>query len=159
CCEYLNLPDYVEYEFAPSQSRIADTYASADVWLVPSTLEGYGLPTLEAMACRTPVICTPAGAAPTLAREHGGGTLVPVSDPVAMAQAILDIEALSPEAWRIMSDAAYRTARSRRWEQTTDQFEQILQSVATATTAPQTRDDDQSPSLSDAAAVVNSASH
>ena len=58
-----------------------------DAWLFPSRAEGFGLPILEAKACRTPVVATPAGAAPELL-SSGGGILVPHDDPAAMAAAI-----------------------------------------------------------------------
>ena len=50
----------------PPQDKIRDIYSACDAWLFSSRKEGFGLPILEAMACRTPVIATPAGAAPQL---------------------------------------------------------------------------------------------
>jgi len=112
-------------------------YGACTGWLFGSRREGFGLPILEAMACRTPVIATPAGAAPELI-DRGGGMLVKPEDPADMARAIEHIHALSETEWRDMSDLAYATAANYTWDDATDAFERALQSVierAGATTA------------------------
>ncbi len=62
----LPLPSGAEYVELPAQNQLKDLYGKCDAWLVGSREEGFGLPILEAMACRTPVISTPAGAAPEI---------------------------------------------------------------------------------------------
>ncbi|CAA9376712.1 MAG: Glycosyl transferase, group 1 family protein, partial [uncultured Phycisphaerae bacterium] len=86
----LPLPDGAEFRFQPPQDELRDYYGRCDAWLFGSRSEGFGLPLLEAMACRTPVIATPAGAAPELV-ARGGGVLVLMEDPEAMAEAILRV--------------------------------------------------------------------
>ncbi|MGC8714943.1 MAG: glycosyltransferase [Leptodesmis sp.] len=49
-----------------------DYYSACDAWLFPSRYEAVGLPILEAMACRTPVIGTPAGIAPEMLSDGAG---------------------------------------------------------------------------------------
>ncbi len=120
-----SLPTGIDHEIAPAQARIPEVYASCDAWLFGSSVEGFGLPILEAMACRTPVIGTPAGAAPELIGQ-GGGILVPHDDPQAMAEAILKICMMPENDWQAMSDAAYRTATSYTWDDATDRFEAAL---------------------------------
>jgi glycosyltransferase involved in cell wall biosynthesis len=63
---HLPLPPGTDFTMQPAQDRIRDIYSRCDAWLVGSRSEGFGLPILEAMACRTPVIATPTGAAPEL---------------------------------------------------------------------------------------------
>lgn len=121
----LPLPENTEYIYRPNQELIKEVYASCDAWLFASLLEGFGLPILEAMACRTPVIGTPAGAAPELICQ-GGGILVKSEDPEDMARAIIEIITMSNEKWQIMSDAAYKTATSYTWDDATDLFEEAL---------------------------------
>ena len=77
----------VQFTRQPPQEKLREIYAQCDAWLFTSRLEGFGLPLLEAMACRTPVIATPAGAAPELL-AGGGGILVKPEDPQDMANAI-----------------------------------------------------------------------
>ncbi|QDU70309.1 glycosyltransferase family 4 protein [Mucisphaera calidilacus] len=113
----------------PPQQDIPSLYAASHAWLFPSRAEGFGLPILEAMACRTPVIGTPAGAAPELIGQ-GGGILVPHEDPQAMADAILRICNMPDHEWQAMADAAYQTATSYTWDDATDRFEQALATAA-----------------------------
>jgi glycosyltransferase involved in cell wall biosynthesis len=121
----LALPAGAEFVQQPAQSAIRDFYARADAWLFPSRSEGFGLPILEAMACRTPVIATPAGAAPDLL-AGGGGMLVPHESPAAMAAAIEQICRMENHAWRILSDKAYHTATRYTWDDATTLFEAAL---------------------------------
>jgi glycosyltransferase involved in cell wall biosynthesis len=123
--EHLALPAGTQYTRAPAQDRIRESYAACDAWLVASRSEGFGLPLLEAMACRTPVIATPAGAAPELA-SGGGGVLVPHEDPQAMAAEIVRLAALSEVQWRAMSAAAYETARRHDWGASVELLEAAL---------------------------------
>ncbi|MCU0523483.1 MAG: glycosyltransferase family 4 protein [Elainella sp. Prado103] len=122
---HLPLPPDTQYFYQPPQSLIKDLYAQCDAWLFTSRVEGFGLPILEAMACRTPVIGTPVGAAPELLKS-GGGILVEPEDPIAMAQAIERIHALSELEWQAMSQVAYRQATSYTWEEATQKFEAAL---------------------------------
>jgi glycosyltransferase involved in cell wall biosynthesis len=124
----LPLPADAIYERCPPQDRLRAIYASADAWLFGSRVEGFGLPLLEAMACRTPVIATPAGAAPELAAA-GGAILVHPEDPAGMAEAIVRLAALPDPEWRRLSDAALETARRLTWDQATDRFEAALRLI------------------------------
>ena len=116
------LPPNVTYSYRPSNGQLREIYAACDAWVFSSRREGYGLPILEAMVCRTPVIATPAGAAPELL-EQGGGISVKPEDPVDMATAIQTMCQLPEADWKMMSDRAYETAVGYTWEDATDRFE------------------------------------
>jgi glycosyltransferase involved in cell wall biosynthesis len=122
---HLPLPNNAQYFFQPAQDCIKDIYAQCDVWLFSSHTEGFGLPILEAMACRTPVIAAPAGAAPELLCE-GGGIVLERNDPVLMAQAIQKICTLEDTQWQQLSEQAYQTACQNSWEKATHDFEAAL---------------------------------
>lgn len=124
----LPLPPGAEYDPNPSQKALKDLYSKCDAWLFASRSEGFGLPILEAMACRTPVIGTPVGAAPELL-SSGGGILVKPEDPEDMAKAIEQVCHLSDDQWRTMSDAAYAQVTAYTWEDATDRFEAALQTA------------------------------
>lgn len=131
-------PAGMEYVSSPPQERIPGIYASCDAWLFGSRCEGFGLPILEAMACRTPVIGTPAGAAPELlgpgpnTDDAPAGVLVPMENPAAMAEAIVNVVRLEEAAWRALSDRAHNVATGYTWEQAADLFEAQLRAAATA---------------------------
>ena len=119
------LPTGTEYRFEAKDEELRHLYAACDAWLFGTRIEGFGLPILEAMACRTPVIATPAGAAQMLI-EKGGGILVPMGDITAMGEAIVRISSMTDGEWKVMSDAAYLTATAYTWEDAADQFEKAL---------------------------------
>src|ERR687886_1458476 len=106
----LPLPPGTEYVRKPPQHTIKDLYSQCDAWLFGSRKEGFGLPIIEAMACRTPVIGTPTGAAPELLAD-GTGILVKPEDPEDMAKAIEQIYKLSESEWRGSADGAHSTGR------------------------------------------------
>lgn len=127
--ETLGLPPEVEFHLRAPEQKLKEIYGACDVWLFGTRREGFGLPILEAMACRTPVIGTPAGAAPELLAP-GGGILVPMEDWRAMAEAIVKVCTLPDADWRAMSDNAYATASRYTWDDATDLFEAVLQRAA-----------------------------
>lgn len=121
----LALPRGTEFAFTPSQDAIRSLYASCTAWLFGSRREGFGLPILEAMACRTPVVATPGGAAPEIL-ARGGGHLVPHDDAAAMSARIGEICALSDGDWQRLSEEAYSNAASYTWDDAVDLFEAAL---------------------------------
>ena len=121
----LPLPPGTQHAYKPDQSTLKDIYAQCDAWLFGSRSEGFGLPILEAMACRTPVIGTPAGAAPELL-ANGRGILVNPENPEDMARAIEQMCQLGDREWRSMSDAAHAKATGYTWDDATELFEKAL---------------------------------
>ncbi|HEY9909111.1 MAG TPA: glycosyltransferase family 4 protein [Thermosynechococcaceae cyanobacterium] len=123
--DHLPLPDGVEYMQSPPQDKIRELYAQCDAWLFGSRSEGYGLPILEAMACRTPVIGAPTGAAPELLANKAG-ILVKPEDPRDMAEAIVKICQMPEAEWQSLSDRAYAVARLHTWDEAVERFEAAL---------------------------------
>ena len=122
---YNPLPEGAEFVFRPAQGTVPALYARCDAWLFASRLDSFGLPILEAMACRTPVIGVPIGAAPELLAD-GAGRLVPPESPEAMAAAIVDLISGPAPAWRAASDHAHRRAHGYSWDDATERFLQAI---------------------------------
>lgn len=59
----LGIQDAVHWVYL-SDSELVDAYRAAEVVVLPSLYEGFGLPVMEAMACGTPVVCSNRGALP-----------------------------------------------------------------------------------------------
>ncbi|HEV7301773.1 MAG TPA: glycosyltransferase family 4 protein [Tepidisphaeraceae bacterium] len=132
------LPAGTRFAYQPPQETLRDTYASCDAWLFASRSEGFGLPILEAMACRTPVIATPAGAAPELLASQGG-ILVHPEHCESMADAIIRIAQMPNADWTTMADRAYATATRYTWDQATDRFETALERALAKQNNPTSR--------------------
>ena len=91
--------------FLGKQEPVAEILSVADVMLLPSESETFGLAALEAMACSVPVVSSDAGGLPEVNLEGVTGYLRPVGDVAAMAaatRALLDDEPLRLQ----MADAA-----------------------------------------------------
>ena len=118
-------PQGGKHVFQPSQSEIPGLYASVDVWLLGSDTEGFGLPVLEAMACRTPVVTTACDGTVDIARDCEGAILTPTDDPERMAEAVLSI-LTDRKGWEKRSTAARKRAELFRWDKACDALEAIL---------------------------------
>lgn len=91
---------------------VAPLLASADLFLLPTSSESFGLSALEALASGVPVIGTRAGGLPEVVREGETGYLCEVGDVDSMARASLSI-LKDPEKWRAMSELGASDARAR----------------------------------------------
>ena len=125
--EGLPLPEETEFFYRPSQNKIREIYSSCDFWLFSSRVEGFGLPILEAMACRTPVIATRAGAAPELVGK-GGGFLLDDWSVERMSDTIVNALSMTPEDWGAMSCRAREIVTEYSWDDATILFEKALAS-------------------------------
>ncbi|HRX85651.1 MAG TPA: glycosyltransferase family 4 protein [Phycisphaerae bacterium] len=121
----LPLPPGTDYRFCPPQAQIRSIYAAADVWLCPSTTEGFALPPLEAMACRCPAISTRCGGPEDFVEEGYNGYLVDVGDSAAMAQRLVEL-LRDPARLRTMAEHAYVTRLRFTWKRAVDRFEAAL---------------------------------
>lgn len=119
------IPAFIRYHASPAQSELRSIYGSCTAWIFPSREEGFGLPILEALASGTPLISTPAGAAPEILNE-GGGYLLEGFDADEMADKIVEIVSIAPEEWRLKSSACTRIARRYSIEKSIDKFEKAL---------------------------------
>lgn len=96
--------------FVGKQLEVAPYLSSADLLLLPSQTEGFGLAALEAMACGTPAIASNAGGLPEVITDHLDGRLIDVGNIDAMAHAALEIVASQLDT---MSRNARATAENR----------------------------------------------
>ncbi len=71
------------------RTDVAELMRNMDLFVLPSLGEGISNTILEAMSCGLPVVATRVGGNPELVEDAHNGTLVPVSDPEALAQTLL----------------------------------------------------------------------
>ncbi|MFI5116991.1 MAG: N-acetyl-alpha-D-glucosaminyl L-malate synthase BshA [Terriglobales bacterium] len=99
-------------DFLGKQDRINEKLAVADLMLLPSQLESFGLAALEAMACEVVPITTNEGGLPEVVDHGKTGFLAPVGDVETMANYAIEI--LSDEnKLRQMGEAARASAQAR----------------------------------------------
>ena len=98
--------------FLGKQERVNELLPIADLLLMPSELESFGLAALEAMACKVPAIATRVGGIPELIDHNETGLLYPVGEVEAMAQGALELLGDKPRL-DAMRSAARLTARKR----------------------------------------------
>jgi glycosyltransferase involved in cell wall biosynthesis len=123
---HLPLPAGTTYIRRPKQNELRDIYARCDVWLCGSRAEGFHLPPLEAMACRTPVVSTRVGGPMDIIDDGINGFIVDVEDHVALAERTTEVLNLSDDRWLEISNAALETAIAYTWDDATDLFEGAL---------------------------------
>jgi D-inositol-3-phosphate glycosyltransferase len=87
----LDLEDVVRFVGAVDQARLPEFYRAADVTVMPSTYESFGLVAVESMACGTPVVASRVGGLATIVRDSENGALVPWRDPRLFADRIRPI--------------------------------------------------------------------
>jgi glycosyltransferase involved in cell wall biosynthesis len=127
--ERLGVRNCVRFVGKQPQQQIRDYMSVADLLLLPSLSESFGLTALEAMACEVPVIATRVGGIPEVVEEGGCGYLFAVGDTRGMSEASL----------RILSNDVERERLGRRGREiavsrfTTDriipQYEELYRKV------------------------------
>lgn len=110
----LGIHDVVIFLGKRSQDTLPYYYSAAQVVVVPSHYESFGMVALEAMACGTPVIASQVGGLAYLVKDGKTGYVVPEGNPEALEQALKKlIEA--PTLREQMCDQAVEYARSYDW--------------------------------------------
>jgi N-acetyl-alpha-D-glucosaminyl L-malate synthase BshA len=99
-------------DFLGKQENVNELLALADLMVMPSGMESFGLAALEGMACRVPAIATRVGGVPELVEHDVNGLLYEVGDVEAMAAGAIDLLS-DPARLEAMSTAARRTAQDR----------------------------------------------
>lgn len=125
----LGVEGFVQFVGKQPQSMIRDYLSVADLFLLPSQSESFGLSALEAMACEVPVIATRVGGVPEVIEEDGCGYLFDVGDVDSMAKAALQV--LSDDGKRERLGRRGREIAVSRFttEQIIPQYEELYKSV------------------------------
>ena len=90
--------------FVGKQPKIVDYLSAADVLLLPSEQESFGLAALEAMACEVPVVASRVGGIPEVVTDGETGFLSEVGD----------VDKMSIDAARLLSDPTLRREMGKR---------------------------------------------
>lgn len=118
-CRQQGVLDVMRFVPAVSQEELADWYRAADMLVVPSRSESFGLVALEAQACGTPVLASAVGGLPAAVWDGVTGLLVRGHDPSDYADRMLWF-ARHCDAVTAMGRAAVRHAQGKSWRAAAD---------------------------------------
>jgi glycosyltransferase involved in cell wall biosynthesis len=124
-----NLAERVTLAGAVSPTRLAELYAQADLFVLPSRFEGYGMAFTEAIAHGVPVIGTRAGAIPETVPAQAG-ILVPPDDRAALAAALRRVIGDGAERQCLAAGAQAAAADLPTWAQSAQAFSRALEAVS-----------------------------
>jgi D-inositol-3-phosphate glycosyltransferase len=125
----LGISDQVTFLGKRPQRSLPSYYASADVVVMPSLYESFGMVALEAMACGTPVVASNVGGLSSVVRHGKTGFLVPAREPQALAARLGQLLA-DPPLRKRLGECGAQVARAYAWTRIADQIEQVYQDVS-----------------------------
>ena len=117
--DQLELHRIVEFRPPAVRDVVADFYRAADLTVVPSYNESFGLVALESQACGTPVVAAAVGGLPTAVADDVSGVLVDGHDPQHWAKVLADL-LRAPLVMRRLADGAREHAARFAWDRTAD---------------------------------------
>jgi len=121
-----DVPKYVEFHEKPSNEKLREIYNSCDIFVFPSRQEGFGMPPMEAMACRLACVITNVGAVPEYTIHGETAIVVPPKQPEKLAQGVLYLLQDDRRRQRI-AGAGNDYIKQFNWNKSTDQLEKIFQ--------------------------------
>lgn len=124
-----NLDNRVAVHGAVSPERLGELYAGADLFVLASRFEGYGMAYAEAIAHGLPIIGTNAGAIPDTVPADIG-VLVAPDDPDTLALALRKVIANPDERRRMGTRARAAASRLPTWQESAKIFERALEALA-----------------------------
>ncbi len=92
----LKLHSFIKFVGQQHQHELPFYYNAADVVVMPSHYESFGMSALEAMACGTPVVTTNVTGISTMFENNGHHTVISANNPIMLAQAIEKIISAAP---------------------------------------------------------------
>lgn len=123
-----SLPDGYHYFRRPNQEQLNHIYNEAAIFLGTSFQEGWGLPIGEAMICGAAVVCTDNGGYAEMAKDYQTALVVPVGDPEAMAEKIVEL-ILDKDLRLRLAEAGHDFIQQFTWERSCRLLEQELMST------------------------------
>jgi len=120
--------DVVTFIGKHSQDTLVYFYSAADVLVMPSHYESFGMVALEAMACGTPVVATEVGGLAFLIKDGQTGFLFPGDDPHALCDRLTAL-ITNPTARELMGKRATAHAQQYSWREIASQLVGVYENM------------------------------
>src|SRR5690606_1694381 len=120
----LGITDVMRFEPPSPQQELAAWYRAADVTVVPSHSESFGLVAVESQACGTPVVASRVGGLCTAVADGESGVLIPGHDPADYAAVLRRLYA-EPGLHARLARGAVRHGQSFGWDATVDDLLEV----------------------------------
>ncbi|HYX82664.1 MAG TPA: N-acetyl-alpha-D-glucosaminyl L-malate synthase BshA, partial [Gemmatimonadales bacterium] len=117
-----------DVRFLGKVENVGDVLRGADLFLLPSATESFGLAALEAMACAVPVVASATGGLPEVVNDGTTGYLAPPGDVATMADRALRVLE-NPNEHASMKNAALARARDFAAEKVVPRYEALYEEV------------------------------
>jgi len=125
-CHELNLNDLVIFLGKRGQDTLPYYYSAAEVLVMPSHYESFGMVALEAMACGTPVVASQVGGLAFLIQDGVTGFVVPDGNPTLLADRLEQL-IRDPQLRQRLGQQAADYARQYAWEKIAQRMLQVYQ--------------------------------
>lgn len=126
--ERLGLRDRVHFTGALDRGQVAAVMSGAEVFVMPSRVEPFGIVALEAWRAGTPVVVSSSGGASEFVRDQADGYVVDPTDTDALAAALRQLIA-SPDLRRQFAAAGRRRVSEFSWDRQTARYESVYERV------------------------------
>lgn len=120
-----DVPSFAEFHLNPSNSELRKLYNSSSMFLFPSRSEGFGMPPMEAMACKIPVVATRVGAVPDYAISGKTALVSEAGDIEGLAQNIIEL-VKDKNKRKEIAENGYNYIKHFTWENATEQLEKVF---------------------------------
>jgi len=127
-CEDLGLDKSVVFLGKRDQDKLPYYYSAAEVLVMPSHYESFGMVALEAMACGTPVIASEVGGLAYLVRDGETGFTIPDQEPEALCDKLSWLLNDS-QLHAMMSKKAVAYAQNYAWEKIAKQIVEVFEEL------------------------------
>lgn len=124
--EMAGVEDKITFHGRVSDRRLAQFYAGADLFVMPSLYEGFGIVYAEAMRAGLPIIATDSGPAREIVEAGGNALVVRAADSAALAEAIRELAVDERKRERFARRSLELAARLPTWEAMCEQVSDEL---------------------------------
>jgi L-malate glycosyltransferase len=125
-CREFGIQDKIR--FLGKQVELVPILSTADIFLMPSQSESFGLSALEAMACEVPVISSSVGGLPELQLHGQTGYIAEFGDIDRMARYAIDL-LTNPSKHKLFAEAARKRAGEFESSKIISQYEQYYERI------------------------------